>query len=458
MLKDRMDYLNEMLATNNKQIAKYAGCSATNFSRIRSGTRSADEESTTVDKYVHGVCKVARYKDCEKRLCDFLKCNSEELPQRLKKWLFEENDADKPQIAVMDPAIFAKKMNMLMELAEISNSRLSRTLNIDASYISRIKRGERLPGFDSDTITEICDYIFRKLQEEDKLSALAEFMGTEDDELSGEGIRRWLYTRRLFTNESAVEMLINNINDMTEFHNNFFDGIDHSFAEEFINDERSMYKGNDGLRSVCLKFLGKAAAEEHKQLLLYSDQGMEWMTPDFLKKWSFLMRECINKGVRIKIIHNIDRAASEMFTAIISWMPLYISGMIEPYYCTKKKGERFSCTMFIDEGHSCIRSLCVKGLEDKSDYIYSEDQELCGAAQENFEHLLLHSRPLLKLSSKPYVLTGKFTAYVYKNTQICIGEGRVVVNKLTEPMTSFAFTHPLVCKAFGSFAEKLNQK
>ncbi len=456
MLSEKMEQLSVLLKTNNKKIAEKAGCSPANFSRLRNGGRCADEESSTVCKYVKGVCSIAREKGIEDRLCELIRCEQDEIESRLRKWLFEYEEDDR-KISVTDPAMFGKKLRLLMELAEVSNSRLSKSLNIDASYISRMRQGERVPKSDSGTVSGICSYIFYKMKEEYKTQGLTELLGlSEETDITPENIKEWLYSDRLLTNDITVKQLMDKIENICHTPDNTVtddEEIKKLIPYELLNDDNSSYRGLEGMRNATLKFLANAVLKKHEELLLYSDQCMDWMTDEFIKTWTVLMTECIRRGIKIKIIHNVDRGVSEMLKAIVSWMPLYASGMIEPYYCVKSRGERFSCTIFIDKGYACVRGLCVRGLEDSSNYVYTKSPETFRIVEENYYQLLQNSRPLLKLSDKPAVLSGKYTAYIYNNNQICIGEGEVILNKLTEPMSSFTFDHPMVYKAFKSFIE-----
>lgn len=74
-------------------------------------------------------------------------------------------------------------------------------------------------------------------------------------------------------------------------------------------------------------------------LLLYSDESTEWMTEnrEFALKWTQLMIDVLSKGNKIKIIHTISRDLDEMLTAIRQWMPLYMTGLIEPYFILKRE-------------------------------------------------------------------------------------------------------------------------
>ena len=57
MISKRIEYLLWVLATDNTQLAAYAGCSESNFSRLKSGSREPDRDSVTIRKFANAVCK-----------------------------------------------------------------------------------------------------------------------------------------------------------------------------------------------------------------------------------------------------------------------------------------------------------------------------------------------------------------------------------------------------------------
>ena len=67
------------------------------------------------------------------------------------------------------------------------------------------------------------------------------------------------------------------------------------------------------------------ALAKEKDLYLFSDQNIDWITADkaFQQKWMSLMIQCVTSGVKIHIIHNIERNLTEIGEAIRSWLPLY---------------------------------------------------------------------------------------------------------------------------------------
>ena len=158
----------------------------------------------------------------------------------------------------------------------------------------------------------------------------------------------------------------------------------------------SRYAGTEGLRSAVVRFLSDAA-REGGELLLYSDEPMDWMSgdPTYFALWASLMVKCVNNGVKIRIIHNVDRDSGEMADAIKGWFPLYISGMIEPYVFRKEHNPRFYHTVFLRPGNACIHGFFPAGSGEHRWYEYVTDQELLELLELEYSAMLAAASPFL---------------------------------------------------------------
>ena len=75
-------------------------------------------------------------------------------------------------------------------------------------------------------------------------------------------------------------------------------------AEESASyGESDHYVGIQGLQRAVLRLLINAANNPGSEMLLYSDQSMEWMQASFTPKWNSMMNKCLENNVRIKIVH-----------------------------------------------------------------------------------------------------------------------------------------------------------
>ncbi|MBQ4426489.1 MAG: hypothetical protein II881_01875 [Oscillospiraceae bacterium] len=321
-------------------------------------------------------------------------------------WLYDgEEVTDKKSKAPKDKVpyrVFGEKLNAVMELAEISNIRLGNLVNIDTSYISRFRNGLRSPKSNPRTMDAICTALLRRLGEQNKIKQLAALLKADHDALTDEEeafslFHDWLYDTEKTDSSSVIEKLLESIDTFSINTKTPLPSFEEAAAT--FKCEDTVYFGSTGLQNAVIRFLGGVISGGDKELYLYSDQNMNWLTdPEFRLKWAVLMLCCVQKGVKIHIIHNVDRDVSEMIEAIISWLPLYMSGMIRSYYCKKQKNSRFSNTVFLCPGVACIKGSNVIGTEDQNgEYRYDTDTKLLEMHQAAFHSLLADAKQLVRI-------------------------------------------------------------
>ena len=169
-----------------------------------------------------------------------------------------------------------------------------------------------------------------------------------------------------------------------------------TFPEEAV----SIYYGIEGKRRAAECFLSEVAIGEKPQtLLLFSDEETSWMTadPEYVKKWAGLMVRVLSKGNKIKIIHTISRDLDEMLSALNQWMPLYMSGAIEPYFYPKKRDGIFKRTLFIAPETAAVVSSSIGGQVELAANILHRDPAAIASFAEEFLHYLRLCRPLMRI-------------------------------------------------------------
>ena len=95
------------------------------------------------------------------------------------------------------------------------------------------------------------------------------------------------------------------------------------------------YTGIKEMMESELDFLkATVLSKSTESVIMYSDMPMEEMSKDseFPKKWMFGMAMMLKKGLHLNMIHNIDRSLSEMMLGLESWIPMYMTGQVSPYY------------------------------------------------------------------------------------------------------------------------------
>ena len=461
MLGKKIEYLLWLLGTDNTHIAAYAGCSESNFSRLRSGARVPRRSSPTVKRFASAVCSYAFENNLTEELRAGLEIpqDAESFEKAVIDWLFDDQ-ASLPDFGThsSDSEQFGKKLSAAMDLVGMSSSRLSRAANIDPSYVSRMRGGKRLPKSNPMLINRICMMLVQRAEEQQLTAELCALIGADADADESALVTRmyiWLYDKSVPANITALRELIKVIDGLSDIPLPKLPSFESAAPEDVLNDTRDCYGGIDGMRRAVTRFLGTAARLGDRELELYSDQSLDWMEGEFTLKWLALMKECISRGVHFKIIHNIDRSVTEMISAISCWMPLYMSGMITPYYSQRPAGDRFHCTVFLDRGRAGIRSFGVKGMEQNAEYFYVTDRDKLRRTAAAYDALLKDCRPLLKIQHGVIQPENGSTVYTHERIRCCISTGSVVVIKLSEPQLSFIFDHPLMCRAFRAYVNAM---
>ena len=410
MFSDRLNLLMIQLNASGAQIAKYAGFDRTNVSRLRSGARTPVSGGPTADKLISGIYLFADSNNCLPVLCGItgqpLSDSAEEIMAGLSDWLFGGEEKQPPRTErprkTAACRTFGERLDAAMSLAELSNIRLSQLINVDASLISRYRTGVRIPRANPEMTSRLANVLWNRILKNRKKAELAHMMRFPEAETDEAYFLDWLCDFDAFQ-----EVGITSAEDLLDAFDSYsaeaivaLPPIEALVPEELLRDTRNVYFGISGLQEAVLRFLGNAVAEHAKELWLYSDQNMEWMTSDpvFLKKWAALMSACVSSGTRIRIIHNVDRSLDEMNAAITSWLPLYMSGMIESYFSQKVKDSRFSHTLFLSPGSACIESCHVIGTESSGQYRYHMEDPSLELCRVSFLKLMENAKPLLRIN------------------------------------------------------------
>ncbi len=427
MFADKFQILMKKLGFNNKTLASCAGLDPSSLSRLRSGSRVLPADSVTVVKLLHGLFVYADDTGKTDELCSLTGADPDSgesaIREAISSWLYEGHSTDSGSgkdhpVSARKRASrkqFGDRFNVVMEISGLSNIALSRKAHVDPSLISRYRAGVRSPISNPEMAKLISSTLFRQIESAGRLEKLSGLMNVRTDLIDESFFAEWLCTPEHQKDESitSAEKLLGAFESMLIPHEMTIpEDID--ILSEPFDESKNTYEGYEGLREAVIRFLKTAAREHAPELLLYSNQSMDWMTGDplFLRKWSLHMAACVKSGVRIRIIHNIDRNLDEMNRAIISWLPLYISGMIEPYYCTLSSGSLFSRTLFLYPGHACINASLVAGTEDHGTYAYETSAPALDELLIQFNGMINHSKPLAEITSSDKTLIPRGDMYI----------------------------------------------
>ena len=419
MFTERLNTVMKGLRISISDLAHTIGCDRSNISRIVKGKRVPKPCGKASWKLVSAIYRLAEHSGKTNILRMMMRegssMDAEETMQLLMAWLYGEEIEGKSAAGDDRGSVpyqsFGQRLDTVMRLSCTSNIQLGRYLNTDPSYISRFRNGFRYPKSNPKIKNKMCFFLMERIIEGNRLDELATVIKVSPAFLrdKDEGymlLYRWLYGAEQ-NDLPEVEKLIEEIGVLTTEIKVPAKTPQEESRQPAAIDNRAVYYGASGLRSAVTRFLGEVLRTGAKELFLYSNQSMKWLTEDeaFYAEWKRLMQSCIQSGTVIHIVHNIERNVGEMSNAVKNWLPLYPSGKIRSYYCVREQDKRFSTTLFLCPSAACISGAGMMGTEDTLGiYRYDTDHQLLTSCLHMFGALLSESLPLLKVYKCEQVL------------------------------------------------------
>ena len=393
MFAERLTKLMECLQLTSADLAKRMQCDTSNISRMCSGARVPKYAGNAAMRLIDGLYQSAAETGAVSAMCELIGCEQSAVPEEVRRYLLSwlyDGRVISVRTAVEQPyRSFGERLDAVMRLTELSNVRFGKMISMDASYISRFRNGLRSPRSNPDAVSAICRVLFERLSQQERLEGLEKLIGhpLEPDTAFRE-FSEWLCDFSPEQTDPAIEGLLETIDTFTPL------PVPPLTADADIT-EQALYTGNSELREAVLRLLTEVLQNNGRELWLYSDLSMDWMTEDpaFLPKWSALMLACVRSGVRIRIIHNVDRSQSELLSAIRSWLPLYMSGNIRSFSLRPEEYGRFSHTLFLCPGVACIEGF--HPVNSTGLFRYHTGSTLTGVFCDMFDALCSKASPLV---------------------------------------------------------------
>ncbi len=384
------DYLTQLDCTA-RELSVASGISAPVISRYRRGTQSPEPDGEQWQKLAAGIAALAQDRGLE------------EITQRAVETAFR--DALTSQEA-FDKARFCRNLNELLETFAIGNMELARYLSYDASYLSRIRSGQRTPRDAAAFALSVGRFVARRCQSGGERERLASLIGASlpadgGNEEYARGVAQYL--RAGSYPESAGNM------------ERFLQKMDEFDLEEYIRvihfDEMKaptspiqlptarFYTGLSELMEAQLDFLkATVLSRSASPVTMYSDLPMTEMSKDsqFPKKWMFGMAMMLKKGLRLNMIHNVDRPFHEMMLGLESFIPMYMTGQISPYYLSGMQTSAFRHMLWVS-GAAALQGDCIAGhIGDGRMYLTNRKSDVAHY-QKRAGQLLKRACPLMEI-------------------------------------------------------------
>ncbi len=296
---------------------------------------------------------------------------------------------------------FCEKLDFLMNISNTTNSHLAASVNLDPSHISRLRRGKRRQLKDKNSLFMMADFFSRRCTQDYQQKSILDILNIDTASFNKEDmpkiIMEWLSNSES-KDDKITEAFLENIASFSSQTEAIKKSI--PIPPDFSKSDTDIYYGIKGKRLAVERFLSEVILHKEPQtLLLWSDEPTDWMTTDsyFAIKWASMMAQTLQKGNKIKIIHNVSRNFDETLEAVIQWMPLYMTGAIKPYYYPRKRDGVFNRTLFIAPKTSALMSNSIGGMVDKAANFYFRDQTAISALEKEFTEYLGLCKRLMKI-------------------------------------------------------------
>ena len=384
---DTLNTYLESLNCSSKKLSKESGLSEPVISRYRSGERIPAKDSNQLKKLINAIFNIAKENGKNKYSLD--KITSDFVST------FENDN--------FDYETFSNNLNTLITSLKINMNEMAKYIVFDPSHISRIRYGKSKPSNPIEFTNKICSYILFKYKSPDDLNSLLEIIGCDKD-ITNEKIYDVLFT--FLTSEKKI--LKNQISDF--LHNldtfNLDDYIKVIKFDKlkvpnipFYKGKTKHYYGIEEMKEGELNFFKSTVLSKSKEdIFMCSDMPMEDMAKDtdFGKKWMFAIAMCLKKGHHLNIIHNLDRPFNEMMLGLESWIPIYMTGQISPYYLNNVKNNVYKHLNYVS-GVTALTGECIKGYHNKGMYYLSTNKNEVKYYKEKCDLLLKKAKPLMEI-------------------------------------------------------------
>lgn len=387
-------YCNAIDCTNN-DLADASGISPSSLSRYRHGERTPETNGTTVRKLAEGIAALSR--------------NGTSTPLETDDILAAfETELTATHMVGMD---FNMRLDALMHLVGIRNSDLAEVAGVDPSYISRIRRGQRMPA-DIQSFSIPSAHLAARLAIDrtmvddvgrlvDLPELASEFSPNEENlesEIS-EIIEVWLTGSQIVSADAAEMDKLFEWLDSTDFSKWL------TFGDNPVEEDPEMqkpvarfYYGLGGMHSAERQFLDTALKAHARNLVLSSDIPLFQLDVESSAIDAYMqgLKGILRSGCHIDIIHALERPLKDSVQSLKLWTPLYMTGRVTPSYL-RGVNNRLFCHVNRVCDVCALSGEAIMGHQENGRYYYTTRPEDIAYYQKKMKLILEKTSSLIEV-------------------------------------------------------------
>ena len=372
------------------ELAEASGLTQASLSRYRNGQRVPEAE--TLKKLSAGIGSIARQHGVKDLDPDsvFLRF------------------AETIGIVEADHMQFSSQFAALVDGLQINLNELAKNMGYDPSYLSRIKKGQRMPADITKFTENLSSYLIRKYCESEKTDQICKLIGyhTTGNTFSHTDFKaaviRYLCSSEL--PKKASDGMDDYLKKLDEFDLNEymamiqFDQLKVPTLPFHLPSSKNYY-GIEQMKQGELDFVKATALSRSKEpVFMNSDMPMADMAEDmeFNKKWMFGVAACLKKGLHLQMLHHVDRPMEEMILGLEAWIPIYMTGQISPYYLKNPNTVVYHHLNYVS-GAAALAGECINGYHDDGKYYLTNVRQETAYYRTKANHILSKAYPLMEI-------------------------------------------------------------
>ena len=373
---------------SSKELVEASGMSAAVISRYRNGERVPNVNSQQLEQLSDGLYKIALNKGID--------ISKEDILANLSKTL-KEKDIDFEQLRA--------NLNNLITVLNINVSELSRAIGFDSSMVSRIRTGKRNPSNPEYFIDSVCQFIVHKYKSDENKKSISVLIGCNFEDILEQTayldkLKTW-FSLNIAPSHNEIDNFLNNLDtfDLDQYIKAIhFDEMKVPFVPFYKSGSRTYYGIEEMKQGELDFFKATVLSKSNEPVFMCSDMPMEDMAEDveFGKKWMFAIAMTLKRGLHLNIIHNLDRPFNEMMLGLESWIPIYMTGQVSPYYLTGLQNSVY-CHFNYVSGTVALTGECIKGHHNKGKYHLTSNKTDVAYYKTKSECLLNKAKPLMDI-------------------------------------------------------------
>ena len=383
-------YLEEFNCSS-KTLSELTNISPAVISRYRSGQRTPAIDSNQLKSIINAIKQISENKYKE-----------EDIEKEFKN-VFQKTEFNYES--------FSKNLNELINTLKINIKDMSKYTLCDASSISRMRYGKTKPSEPIEFASKIASYVTNKYANETDITKIEKLTNNDGENLYNK-VFKYLTNKEENKNNDMIKSFLNNLDKFNL--NDYIKAI--KFDElkvptvPFYITKTKNYFGLEEMKKAELDFLkGTVLSKNNEDIFMCSDMPMEDLAKDidFSKKWMFGIECLLKKGIHLNIIHNLDRPFNEMMLGLESWIPLYMTGQINPFYFKDISTNIYHNLTYVS-GTLALAGECINNFHKDGKYFLTSNKKEVDYYKTKSNNLLKKANNLMNIykeeNSKSYNL------------------------------------------------------